>query len=312
MAERDFYNINDRISYPFIHGDPTGLLPSGSLPKTGFVGAGFTMGHLSRFESGADSVYLHSFVIAAGEVRFDFRSGAPGFSGRRFLFTIPVGTPFGATDYQDAVLISGGAGDPAYGHAFLTIGDLTDILNLGDGTWEIDGILRVEPALIQTEYNSFVEDVTVANKARCCPTPCTNPLSSSSSSSSSGVPDDPCDPDAIHVHTSGLVGNISFREGNNVTIQVDEANNALLFDALVGYGEGESCEDVIIDGDGPSNFRRGNFCLSCDEVIRSLNGREIPEGKVVIVGGPGVKVEPNIPSYEVGIILDNEKFCEGT
>lgn len=310
MAERDFYNVNDHRSYPFIHDDTRSLLPAGLLPDRGLVDAGFTMGHLSGFEPGTDSVYLHSFVIAVGEVRFDFRSGAPGFSGRRFLFTIPAGTPAGATDYQDSVLITGGGDDPDYGQAFLTVGDLTEILALGDGTYTASGVLRVEPALIQTEHNAFVEDITVANKSRCCPESCTNPLSSSSSSSSSGAPEEDCDPDRNCIYASDLTGDILFREGNNITIQLDEENNAFLFDALVGFGEGESCEDVIIDGDGEANFHRGEFCLACDEVIKSINGHEVPEGRLTIISSPGVQVIPNAPSYEVGIILDTDKFCQ--
>jgi hypothetical protein len=301
MAERDFYNVNDQISFPFIHGDPTGLTPVATLPKRGFVDAGFVMGVDSEFDPSADSVYLHSFYVSLGSVAFDFRSDAAGFAGYRFLFTIPAGTPFGATCYEDANPIGGGPGDPDIGRGFITIGDLTDILALGDTLWTLNGILHVEPALIQTEVGNFVTDVSVGNKARCCPTAC--PGGSSSSAS-------PCDPSAIYFQSRGLVGDLLFREGNNISIRLDQDNNALHFDALIGYGMGKSCEGAIIEGDG--EFVRGDFCLSCDELIRSVNGYPIPDGKLVIEGYPGVEITPDPANHRVYVTLNPEKFCEGS
>jgi hypothetical protein len=103
---------------------------------------------------------------------------------------------------------------------------------------------------------------------------------------------------------------VLFKEGNNTTIQLDEENNALRFDARVGYGMGESCEDTIVDDDGMLGFRRGEYCLSCDEVIRSLNGHIIPEGRLLLVGWPGVEIAPDNLKHEVGITLNPEKLCE--
>jgi hypothetical protein len=269
------------------------------------VDAGFTLGKDSGFVPETDSVYLYSVKILAGAVSLDFRSGAPGFAGRCFLFVLPVGTPLGATCYEDSTLIAGGSPDPDQGYGFVTVGDLSEILALGNGTFTVDGILRVEPALIQTEVDMFVYAVSLANKARCCPAPCENQSSSSSSSAALT-----CDPDAIYALASGLVGDTLFKEGNNLIIQLDEVNNALLFDARLGYGLGRSCEDVIVDDDGVPGFRRGEFCLACDEVIRSVNGRTIPEGKLTLVGWPGVIIAPDQNSFEVGITLDPEKLCE--
>ena len=306
MAERDFYNINDRISYPLVHDDPVVLLPSGILPRQGLVDAGFTMGKDSGFVPADDSVYLYSVKILAGEVTLDFRSGAPGFTGRHFLFVLPAGTPFGATCYEDSTLIAGSSPDPGQGYGFVTVGDLSEILALGNGTFVVDGILRVEPALIQAEVDLFVYNVSLANKARCCPAPCSN-QSSSSSSSIAPV----CDPDAIYPLVRGLAGDILFKEGYNVTIQLDKSLNVLLFDARVGYGEGETCEDAIIDGENESGFHWGEFCLSCNNAIRSVNGRAVPEGRLVLVGWPGVEIVPDQTAFEVGIKLDSEKICGG-
>jgi hypothetical protein len=310
MAEREFYNLNDQISYPLVHGDPVDLSPSGVLPKQGIVDAGFTMGKDSGFVPETDSVYLYSVRSDSDEIQLDFRSGAPGFAGRRFLFIFPAGTPFGATCYADSTLISGGSPDPDKGYGFVTVGDLTEMRALGyllmfTYLFTVMGILRVEPALIQTEVDMFVHDISLANKARCCPAPCENQSSSSSSSMAMA-----CDPDAIYVLTNGLTGDVLFKEGNNIIIQLDEVNNALLFDAQLGYGLGKSCEDVIVDDDGVPGFRRGEFCLACDEVIRSVNGRTIPEGKLVLSGWPGVVITSDQNSFEVGITLDPEKLCE--
>lgn len=306
MAERELYNSNDQISFPFIHGDPLGLLPPATLPRQGIVDAGFVMGIDSEFDIETDSVYLHSFYVNLGSVFFDFRSNATGFSSHRFLFDFPAGsTAFGTTCYADATLITGGPEEPNLGRAFLTVGDLTDILSLGDTLWTLTGLLRIEPGLIQTEVGSFISSVAVGNKARCCPEACGVPSSSSSSEAA-------CDPDRIFLQAQGLMGDILFREGNNIGIQLDEANNAILFDALLGLGEGETCEDVIIDGDGDGGFHRGESCLTCGEVIRSVNGRVIPGGKLVLSGWPGVQITPDSDNHLIYITLNPEKFCEGT
>jgi hypothetical protein len=306
MAERDFYNINTRISYPLIHGDPVTLLPSGTFPREVLVDAGFVMGKDSGFLPETDSVYLYSVTVTYGDIILDFRSTASGFSDWHFSFLIPSGTPPGATAYEDATSISDTHPDHNYGTGFITVQDVSALLLLVPGTYTLEGVLRVEQGLIQTEVDSFVADVSLANKARCCPTPCGNQPSSSSSSAAQL-----CDPDGLYVLARELEGDVLFKEGYNVTIQVDEANNALLFDARLGYGAGESCEDVIIDDDGEDGFHRGEFCLSCDEVIRSVNGHTVPEGKLVLVGWPGVVIVPNQATFEVGITLDSEKFCEG-
>jgi hypothetical protein len=306
MAERDFYNLNVRISYPLVHGDPTAFLTSGLFPREALVDAGFILGRKSGFSPDVDSVYLYSVVVHLDGVTLNFRSGAPGFSGWQFSFFLPVGTPFGATCYEDAVNIAGAYPDSDYGTGFITVGDLSGLEALTPGTYVVDGILRVEPALLQTEVDALVSDVSLANKARCCPIPCSN-QSSSSSSSEAPV----CDPDAIYPLARGLAGDILFKEGYNVTIQLNETFNALLFDARVGYGDGETCEDTIIDGEGDSGFHKGDFCMPCDDVIRSVNGREIPEGKLVLVGWPGVEITLDQNAFEVGVKLDSEKFCGG-
>lgn len=305
MAEREFYNTNDQISFPFIHGDPLGLAPAATLPRQGIVDAGFVMGIDSEFDVETDTVYLHSFYVSLGSVFFDFRSTASGFGSHRFLFNFPVGsTAFGTTCYADATLITGGPEEPSVGRAFLTVGDLTGVLTLGDTLWTLTGLLRVEPGLIQTEVGSFISSVSAGNKARCCPAACGVPSSSSSEIA--------CDPDGIFLQAQGLTGDILFREGNNIGIQLDETTNAILFDALIGLGEGETCEDVIIDGDGEDGFRRGETCLTCGEAIRSVNGRVIPGGKLVLSGWPGVEITPDPDNNLVYVTLNPEKFCEVT
>lgn len=308
MAERDFYNVNERIAYPFVTGDSRILLPSTQeMPNSCIVDAGFIMGQASEFEADTHIVYLHSVVVAAGSATFDFRSAAPGFAAYRFLFSAPAGSSSHSVAYVGATPIAGGAEDTDVGYGFVVFGSIADILALGNGTHTLVGTCGVEPGLVHSEYGTAVTTVNVANAARCCPEACSREAESSSSAESSTAA---CPVDGVFVYEAGMVGDILFKEGYNAVISLSASTNAIRFDAKVGYGAGEPCEDIRITGDGQDGFLEGEWCASCDEYIQSVNGQIVPDGKLVIVGGAGISVEPDSDNCRVVVRLNSEYYCE--
>lgn len=308
MAERDFYNVNERIAYPFVTGDSFLLLPTTQeLPKSAVVDAGFIMGQASGFEAGTHTLYLHSVEVLAASSTFDIRSAAPGFLTYRFLFSIPSTSSNQTVAYVGATPIAGGAEDTDVGYGFLVFGDVAAIMALGVGVHTVSGTCRIEPGLIHSEYDTAVTSVNVANAARCCPESCSR---EAESSSSSGPSTTPCDVNSVFVYEASMVGDILFKEGYNAIVALDEATNAIKFDARVGYGEGEPCSDIRIEGDGTGGFLSGEWCAPCDEYIQSINGQTIPDGNLILVGGSGISIEPDVDNCRVIVRLNSEYYCE--
>jgi hypothetical protein len=301
MAERDFYNVNSRISYPLVVEDSRDLAPSGVLPNDCLVDAGFIMGASSEYEIGTHHVLFYGVTVTGANVIFDFRDTATGTY--RFLFTIPLATPFGAVCYAGASLIGGGAEDATTGYGYIVIGQLSTVIALGEDVYTASGSCRVEPGLIQSEYDTAITEVLVANAARCCPDDCTNEASSSSSSS----PDNPCDIDVAYLNST-LTGPILFKEGYNMTIVLNETLNAVQFEAQLGYGEGQPCTDIRVTENG--DVKTTEWCAACDEYIQSINGQIIADGKLVISGGNGISIETDPDNFQVIVRLNSEYYCE--
>jgi hypothetical protein len=293
MAERDFYNVNSRISYPLVTEDSKEMTPTSTLPNNCLVDAGFVIGEAAEYEAGTHSVLLYSVEVTASDVIFSFRDTTTG--ANLFLFTVPQTTLFGAVCYADVSAIDG--------DRYIVIGDLTDVIALGTGVYLLNGDCRVEPGLIESEYNTAVSSVNSANTARCCPGSCTR----EPSSSSSGGPEDTCDPETTYSNSS-FTGDVLFEEGYNMTILLNQALNAVQFTAQVGQGAGEPCMDIRVAYAGP--VQKTEWCVACDEYIQSINGQMIPDGKLVIVGGNGISIEPDLLNCLVIVRLNSEYYCE--
>ena len=303
MAELEFFSNNRYIAYPFQYRDVVPLSPSGSLSTEWIVDAGFTLGLDSAFVAGDDSVYLHSFLIGATKVSFDFRSTASGAAGYRWLFTLLLSAPFGTSVYAEATNIA--TGDPSYGigTGFIVVGKLGKIGTtvLGPGFYTLLApYWLLEPALLQYLGTTFVRGLTIANAARLCPAECT--AGSSSSSSEPGAAD-------AYVYTSPLVGDIKFKEGNNAQIQVLKSNNTIQISAALGGGLGPSCEDVIVNGDGEGGFQRGNDCTNCDNFIKMLGGFLSVNGIMNLQGGPGVAVINYPDEHRIVVTFSSDLTC---
>lgn len=296
MAERDFYNINDFIAYPLVEGDDVSFVSSGALPRRGLVDAGFMLGLDSEFLTDQHDVNLVSVEVTVSEIKFEFRSDAPGLSGYHWLFRFPIGTVAGCVDYVDVTAISDESPSRSRGYGYLNVGDLTEVVALGVGVYQLLVPPRVEPALLQSLIGSFVNDINLADDFRLCPTACCESSSSSSSSSSGGVSD-------AFLDAVMMVGAIKFKEGYNAQIQVDTVANAIVIGAGVGLGAGQPCHDLTIDEHGILE----DACGTCDSFIRSINGILTVTGGISLAGGPGVTVVAG--THKLTVRMDVTQLC---
>ena len=302
MAERDFYNTNSHIAYPFVDAGP--MLyngGAGALPNELLVDAGFLLGVDSGYDPELHQVCLDRIVIGASSY-FEFTSDAPALVG--WVWRMPIDGSYarGCIDWEDTVLGGGGtASDP--GRGFVVYGDLSYVLALAPGTYTLDAPKpRLEPATVQSLQSAFVSALSVADDPRRCP-PNGCPCSSSSSAPSSSVPE----PSNIaYLFAHGLIGDLRFKAGYNVQLSLDPGDNAIDIGAQIGAGEGPTCEDIIIDENG---FCPNNNCVNCDGLIRSVNGCLAPDGIFRINGGSGVAVTPSPGAHRLDIRIDINKLC---
>ena len=316
MAERGFLNIADFISYPLVtYADRKVLAPPEDFPRQpkGIVDAGFIMGLDSGFRAAANNVTLYALVMTPTDISFDFRSDASGLSGFRWLFTFSLTDPFGCTQYQKVTKISTGLEFDELGEAYVVSGDFEKLIagiTVGVHIVADDNEgrpLYVEPARIHSLVDTYARGISVADSRRSCPEACCT----SSSSSSSG----PVVQDSAFVQAAGLQGAIDFMAGWNSVIQLDEVNNAIVFGAEIGAGDGPQCVNgcwinYLVDEQGlrvdTGNSKMGG-CDDCGAFIRSINGQGFDNGKVELRGGPGIYVE--IVNGVIEVTVDLSATC---
>ena len=318
MAERGFLNVADFISYPLVmYADRKVLAPPEDFPRQpkGIVDAGFIMGLDSSFRAAENNVSLYALVMTATDISFDFRSDAPGMSGFRWLFTFSLTDPFGCTQYQNVTQIGSGFVFTELGEAYVTVGDLEKLIaGIAIGVHIVvddseGNPLYVEPARVQSLVDTYVRGLNVSNGRRSCPAPCCEPTPSSSSSSSAGGPEEV--QNSAFVMQYGMQGAIDFMEGWNSVIQLDTVNNAIIFGASLGAGDGEQClndewinylcDEAGLRVDTGRSVTGG--CDDCGAFIRSINGQGFDNGKLDLHGGIGVYVDKVNGELEVTVDL---------
>jgi hypothetical protein len=317
MAERGFLNIADFISYPLVtYADRQVLAPPEDFPRQpkGIVDAGFVMGLDSDFRAAENNVTLYALAVTATDIAFDFRSDASGLLGFRWLFTFAKTDPFGCTQYQKATQIGSGFEFEELGEAYVVAGDFEKLVaGISVGVHLVaddnDGNpLYVEPARIHSLMDTYTRSLIVANERRGCPAPCCPSEPSNSSSSSAGGEEVQ---NSAFVQQYGMQGNIDFMAGWNSTIQLDVVNNALIFGAEVGAGEGQQCVNdqwinYLVDELGlriDTGRKVTGGCDDCGAFIRSINGQGFNNGKMQLRGGVGVYVDEVNGELEVTVDL---------
>jgi hypothetical protein len=293
MAYAEFYNLNSKISYPFVPtSTDTFQCTDGSLlPKSLVVDCGFTVGLPLSYDPEVGAVYLHSVQRTGDTLVFVFRVRPNDGTEREFTFVRDKDAEFGLTDYVEA---TGGA---SYGIGFLATGSIRsyyDQLSSGEvkQLMSYSGTLvsyeaTAEPATVVSLKNHYVSSISVGNMLRLADTPCAG----------CGVAP-VVDNTTVKLQTdaAGMAGRIRFRSGYNLSVTVNQRDNVVSLTAAVGQGLGEACNNDPLRyvGDIPDTGAR------CRDYIYTINGiTPNVAGAFQLTGGGAFFVTPMGAGYVV-------------
>ena len=339
MPESDWLNQNAHRFYPF---EPSAdfTTDAGTFDgKSAFSDAGFTLGIASAFEHAQDYVYLERYYMSADIIRFVFRLAyAPAAPYEAMLcyewvFEFDTDASLGATVYAVPTRITEfdliGEENPEMGLGFLSVGDLSvALVGAVDGNVYLTETPQVEPALLQSNVNTFVNQVKVANEERPCPPACDcessssgssesseSSSSSSSESSSSGACEDPLPPEPaeltapvrIELPDGTFVGDIKLKPGYNCIIDINELLNSATIRSRIDAGEGMQCEDLRI---GPDGVPVHETCRDCSGMVYAVSGAGFGVEQLQLIGEQGVLVLPDADNHRIVIRFEEEGICE--
>jgi hypothetical protein len=342
VPESDWLNQNAHRHYPLVPSADftvdTGLFDG----KIAFVDAGFTLGIASAFEHAQDHIFLERYYMTASVIRFVFRLEYapavpyPAMQCYEWVFEFPIDAPFGATVSAVPTRISDfhliGEENVEMGLGFLTVGFLDIALaSAVAGNVFFTQQPQVEPALLQSAVNTFVNSIKLANEARPCPPACdsssssssssspsssspSSPSSSSSSSSSSPDCEDPEPPEPATLDAPTRVdlpggvftGQVKLKAGYNCLISIDGNRNRITIKPSLSRGEGMQAEDLRLGEDG---IPFHETCLDCGGLVYAINSHGFDVEHIQFVGGQGVVVEPDAENHRVVVRFEEEGIC---
>lgn len=352
MPESDWLNQNTHRAYPFPYGTDFAVSAGTFDGKSAFADAGFTLGIASAFMHARDAVYLERYYKGGGVIRFVFRTrygDLATYDAMRcyeWVFEFPDDAPLGATVYTIPTRIDEldlvGEENPEMGMAFLSIGDLPTALDgAADGNVYFTEEPELEPATLQSNVDTFVNSINLANEPRPCPPSCDpcpsssssssqssqsgssdsssssssdEPVPSSSSSSSSACEDpdfpEPSDLDApvrLALPNGRFIGPVKLKPGYNCLINLSETQNLVTVQSGLYRGEGMQCEDLRTTELGDLV---PEVCLDCGGHVYAVEGHGFDVDELQLVGGPGVLILPNADKHRIVVILEEEGICE--
>lgn len=299
MAEHGYLEVNEFITYPFVVGSSFAMSGGTTFPKEAISDAGFTFGVNSQFEVGTHTMILEEVrIILSGPpntCQLTFYADAPGTTSYRWVFSFPLDIEKGCTIQRDATATIDNIEDFNVGWGFITIGDLRRLSVLAVGTYTTTGAPELEPAQLQSLAGTSVSTISIGNVSRQCFPNCEVPSLTSD----------------IFFHTEGLVGDIRVKEGYNTQILANVTSNILEIKAVLGAGEGEPCNDILISGPGEGGiaYDDGTTCSSCEGFIKSINGQRSESGRVQMSGGRGITITP-VPLLNKITIQTDTAICE--
>jgi len=298
MPQSGWFNNNANRYFPFLKGEGDGF-----VSKSIIVDCGFVMGPGSGYIAGTHSVWLGDIQVDGGVYQFFFRSDAPGLAGVPIVFSRRLDDLAYTHEHADNDSGEGSVSEsviepceaPLWS-GYLVTGDLSG-LSVGSGR------AVIEPAAVRSLVQHYAHSINLANGDRTrfsVPDGC-NPQCHT-------VP-----PQDIWVRQTCLQGPIRFQEGYNLAIRQDAARNALIFDAVVGGGQGEPCEPtpVYAGEEAPETVGNLDGAPTCSEVFRAING--VPGPTINIVAGDGVRVsaDPANNKLVVNVDMDSLAVCSG-
>lgn len=282
MARPGFYADNLNRRFPFLANQADELTETAVI-----VDCGFMMGLGSGYIPGTHEVWLDSVSRVGSIITFTFVSDAPGVATQPLVFTRDISDSRFSHEYSsrgvyDSVSESVSmceVGDADIWSGYLVTGDLDSVAEA-----TVTGAFVVEQALVRSL--NYVRSIGVANADRtryqapdgckevCWPVPLQD----------------------IYVRARCLTGPIFFQAGYNLNIWQASTGKSLRFDAIVGAGLGEPCEQVpVFVGEmAPDDRVLLDGSPACDEVFHTING--IGGQRIDFIAGNGV-----------GIAFDPEK-----
>lgn len=307
MANANFYNWAENVAYPFLRYTPF-------IPDSTIVSCGFILGPGTGFRSGTHTVFLTRVIREGGTLYFDFASNAPGLVGKHLRFSRSISDSRYVNEYADSLTYETSSISASIAGVdcdviddflgFLVTGDLAAIMEILPNDGLITGTATVEPALLQVLTDSFARSVNLANGDR----------------TRYATPEDckpqcwPTDPQPMYIQATCLRGPLKFVGGFNTAIRQNSINNSLTFDAAVGAGAGQVCDQpALFAGEtapDDSNFLEGG--PGCGEVVRSING---VGGRLIdLLGGQGTTItaEPNKSRITVDLNTNDMMVCAQT
>jgi len=338
-----FFTDNASRDYPFL-ADSTGAeapsLNPGDLqylPTETIVDAGFMLGLRSGYIEGLHSVWLTAIWRQADTFFFSFSSDSPGLLGVPLTFCRKLTDEWFSVEhrltYGDEVVDSStsssnySSSDSSRDSSsnsssdssliddhiclrdelwsgFLVVGSLLTLADLIKSGERLDGAVFVEPGILRSLVGSRVQSVNLANADR----------------TRASAPDQ-CKPlcwdyelGEIFVAARCLQGPLRFRGGYNCSVRQNDIENLISFSAVVGGGEGRSCDEVpLFAGETPPvGGQLLDGSVSCYDAIRTINGSG--GARVEILAGVGVAltVFPTENRLLVDIDLRQLQVCLDT
>ena len=175
-----------------------------------------------------------------------------------------------------------------------TVADVGSLATTTTACGGIVGNYPVEPATIQSMVGSYVRTVNIANAER---TRSTSPDECRDHCWSFPLKEH-------YVESACLEGVIRVKPGYNSNIYQEAHDNKLILGARPGAGEGISCGPVsLTSAEAPPDDRSTlDGGLTCDEVVRSING--VGKQFFTITGGSGVVVSTVPEEHKIVIDVD--------
>jgi hypothetical protein len=175
-----------------------------------------------------------------------------------------------------------------------TVSDVSPVLTTTTACEGLVGSYLVEPSTIQNMVGSYIRTVNIANAER---TRSTSPDECRDHCWSFPLKDH-------YVSSTCLEGTIRLKPGYNSNIYQEGHDNKLILGAKPGAGEGIACETVALTSAeaAPDDRSTLDGGLTCDEVIKSING--VGKQFFTITGGSGVVVSTVPEEHKIVIDVD--------
>jgi hypothetical protein len=310
VARAGFFDDNRNRAYPFLTGTCnkpiSGPITLMNLMNDVIVDCGFTFGPTIHYDASSHIVYLSKLRRVSNSLYFEFATTCPDLSGVMLTFTRNINDDEYQTEFTDSgteglslsYSTSGSLAATCYQpgwFGYMVSGPLAAIATILPSSGTVTGTVAdciVEPALIRSMYKAAVTSINLANDDR----------TRYSSPDGCAAVSWPYPVDIIFVNSRCLLGNVLLQSGYNTNLKQNDRDNAIVFNANVGAGDGQPCGEIPLfsgeTGSPDSGLLSGG--TACGETIQTING--VSRSNFTIQAGTGVQIE-SVPD-ENKLVID--------